>query len=274
MTVFWQQKHAIKEHACDKKASFYVRIKQHSDGTTTPCGHNGDSVMWGHICASNAACHDSKLSAECRYAWQHIHGSTAAASNDIWMAVLRAATRTTSTAVKRQWAFRSKHSDRGVAFDPEILLACASSHGSLIYRKYDECKMIALEVVSEIVLSSLTRGASAESRNHAGIYLLVLGSFWDRWLRIRALNSIIQNDRSNMTDQYLKISYLGGWNMILGGFWGRWLRIRAQNLEIQKNGYNMTVQNANSYLIGMKFRSRAFLRWLIINSSSSFRNSK
>ena len=55
-------------------------------------------------------------------------------SNAIWTAVLRAATRTTFTAVKRGiWAFLSKHSDQGVAFDPEIFLACASPHGTLIW---------------------------------------------------------------------------------------------------------------------------------------------
>ena len=43
MAVFWRQKHAIKEHACRKKAAFYVRIKQNSNGTIAPCGHNGDS---------------------------------------------------------------------------------------------------------------------------------------------------------------------------------------------------------------------------------------
>ena len=92
MTVFWQQKHAIREHACRKKAAFYVRIKQHSNGTIAPCGHNGDSgILWGYICASNAGCDDSKLSAECRYAWHSVTACSRqySGSNGIWTAVLR-----------------------------------------------------------------------------------------------------------------------------------------------------------------------------------------
>ena len=40
-----KQKHAIREHACRKKAAFYVRIKQYSNGAIAPCGQNGDSVV-------------------------------------------------------------------------------------------------------------------------------------------------------------------------------------------------------------------------------------
>ena len=55
-----------------------------------------------------------------------------------------------------------KHSDREVAFDPEILLACASSHGTLIYRTRDERKILIMPL-------NLKFG-------NAETYLLVLGS--------------------------------------------------------------------------------------------------
>ena len=42
-----------------------------------------------------------------------------------------------------------------MAIDPEILPAYASSHGTLINGTRDERKIIALEVLSEIVPSSL-----------------------------------------------------------------------------------------------------------------------
>ena len=45
MTVFWQQKHAMLRHTCRKKASFYVRIKQHSDGMTELCRHNENIIV-------------------------------------------------------------------------------------------------------------------------------------------------------------------------------------------------------------------------------------
>ena len=98
-------------------------------------------------------------------------GSTAAASNEIWTAVLRAATRDTSTAVKWGiWAFRSKHSDQGVSFDLEIFLACALSHGTLIYRTHDERKNIALEVISAIFWVRLDEVPLQNAETYAGTW--------------------------------------------------------------------------------------------------------
>ena len=53
-----------------------------------------------------------------------------------------------------------------MAFDPEILLACASSYGTLIYRTRDGRKIL--------IMCLNLKFENAET------YLLVLGSFWDR----------------------------------------------------------------------------------------------
>ena len=52
------------------------------------------------------------------------------------------------------------------------------------------------------------------------------------------------------------------------------LRIRAQHSEIQNPVSNMADQKAKSYLIEMDFGTRQFLRSLISNASSTFKNSK
>ena len=112
--------------------------------------------------------------------------------------------------------FCCKHSDREVAFDPKILLACASSHGTLIHRTRDERKILIMRL-------NLKFG-------NAETYLLVLGSSWDRWLRTRALNLIIKNDRSNMTYQYPKILVTYRWmnygtrGFIMGELWDKMAR--------------------------------------------------
>ena len=83
MTAFWQQKHAIREHACRKKAAFICTMWVQ---WRPRCG-----ILWGHICASNTACDDSKLAAECRYAWHSVtaYSRQYSGSNGIWTAVLR-----------------------------------------------------------------------------------------------------------------------------------------------------------------------------------------
>ena len=99
-----------------------------------------------------------------------------------------------SWALARHWNGAYESSVVNIVTERWRLIRKSCSHvlrHMLIYRTRDEHKIL-------IIRLNLKFG-------NAETYLLVLGSFLDRWLRTRALNSIIKNDRSNMTYQYPKI---------------------------------------------------------------------
>ena len=136
---------------------------------------------------------------QCSMRWQQVIGR---------MSVCMTQRDSTITAVLRQPDARPRQWNRAyesyvvnIVTERWRLIRKSCSHvihhnGTLIYRTRDERTIIALEVLSEIVPSSLPL---QNAETYAETYLLVLGSFRDRWLRTRALNSIIKNDRSNMT---------------------------------------------------------------------------